>query len=121
MNENTTYEPRPGFRWTYGDRVGRDRDIVRYGPCPFCGTVCVSYGFGWRCSADYCLANSNNPAPSVGPMPDWWNTGTKVFLDGNKWVGVRKDFVNLQESLAGFGDTPMAAIKDLKNKEGNNK
>ncbi len=34
---------------------------------------------------------------------------TRVFMDGDKWCAVRPDFVNLQESPAGFGDTPDAA------------
>ncbi len=31
---------------------------------------------------------------------------TRVFMDGNAWCAVLPDFVNLQESPAGFGDTP---------------
>ena len=34
---------------------------------------------------------------------------TRVFRDGNAWCAVGPDFVNLQESPAGFGDTPDAA------------
>lgn len=35
------------------------------------------------------------------------------FLDGNKWCCVFGDFVNLQESPAGFGDTQDAALAEL--------
>lgn len=37
----------------------------------------------------------------------------RTFKDGNAWCAVRAGFVNLQESDAGFGDTPEAAIADL--------
>lgn len=35
------------------------------------------------------------------------------FMDGNKWCCVHGDFVNVQESPAGFGDTFDAALADL--------
>jgi hypothetical protein len=38
---------------------------------------------------------------------------TRVFKDGNAWVAVHPDFQNLQESPAGFGDTPEEARKAL--------
>jgi hypothetical protein len=34
-------------------------------------------------------------------------------MDGNAWCATRHDFVNLQESPAGFGDTPMIALGEL--------
>lgn len=36
-----------------------------------------------------------------------------VFKDGDKWCATFKDFVNLQESQAGFGDTALEAFADL--------
>lgn len=36
-----------------------------------------------------------------------------VFMDGNQWCATTPEFVNLQESPAGFGDTPSAAIEKL--------
>jgi hypothetical protein len=36
-----------------------------------------------------------------------------VFLDGNAWCATLDGFVNLQESVAGFGDTPRAAVENL--------
>jgi hypothetical protein len=46
-----------------------------------------------------------------------------LILDGNLWCAYRDGFINLQESNAGFGDTPNDAINDLKSiecKESNN-
>lgn len=40
----------------------------------------------------------------------------KYFKDGNKWCCVYENFINLQESLAGFGDTKEEARLDLINK-----
>jgi len=33
--------------------------------------------------------------------------------DGNAWCATEETFVNLQESPAGFGDTPSEAISNL--------
>jgi len=38
---------------------------------------------------------------------------SRVFMDGDAWCAVFPDFVNLQESPAGFGETPEAARKAL--------
>ena len=35
------------------------------------------------------------------------------FRDGNKWCCVFGDFINLQESPAGFGDTQAEAFNNL--------
>ncbi len=37
----------------------------------------------------------------------------RTFMDGNKWCAVKPDFVNLQESPAGFGDSREEAIAAL--------
>ena len=37
----------------------------------------------------------------------------RTFMDGNAWCAVKPDFINLQESPAGFGDTPDGAIAEL--------
>lgn len=39
--------------------------------------------------------------------------GIRTYKDGNAWCAVKPDFVNLQESDAGFGNTPEAATKEL--------
>lgn len=38
----------------------------------------------------------------------------RTFMDGNAWCAVKPDFINLQESPAGFGDTREAAIAALR-------
>ena len=38
---------------------------------------------------------------------------TRVFIDGNQYCAVSRDFTNLQESPAGFGDTPAKARAQL--------
>lgn len=38
-----------------------------------------------------------------------WLWGFHIFKDGNSWCAVGPNFVNLQESVAGFGSTPIAA------------
>lgn len=38
---------------------------------------------------------------------------TRAFLDGDQWCAVHTDFVNVQESPAGFGDTPDKARSSL--------
>jgi len=37
----------------------------------------------------------------------------RVFVDGNKWCAVFMDFINLQESPAGFGNSVAEAVGDL--------
>jgi hypothetical protein len=39
-----------------------------------------------------------------------------VRLDGNQWCATMPGLINLQESNAGFGDTPAEAIADLTKK-----
>lgn len=39
--------------------------------------------------------------------------GAKIFLDGNSWCATRKDFINLQESPAGFGHNALEALAEL--------
>lgn len=36
-----------------------------------------------------------------------------IKMDGNQWCATWPDFINLQESPAGFGDTPAEAIAEL--------
>lgn len=37
----------------------------------------------------------------------------KIFKDGDKWCATRLDFVNIQESPIGFGDTIIEAMANL--------
>lgn len=39
--------------------------------------------------------------------------GCKLQLDGNSWHAMRNDFLNLQESLSGFGDSKLDAMSNL--------
>lgn len=39
--------------------------------------------------------------------------GCNIFRDGDAWRATRADFVNLQESAAGFGSSPLEAMAAL--------
>jgi hypothetical protein len=41
----------------------------------------------------------------------------RYFKDGDQWCAVRKGFVNLQESPAGFGSSQGDALADLEKSE----
>jgi hypothetical protein len=43
----------------------------------------------------------------------------RVFLDGDQWCAVGSDFVNLQESCAGFGRLPSIALASLLESQSN--
>lgn len=114
----TKYNPFGEGGWEYGERFQRSTrqwDYAHYlGPCPNCGVVCFDYGGGWRCMGMYCSKSVSNPAPNVGTAPDWWNTNILVKKDGNAWCAHYDDFINLQESVAAYGDTPQEAVNNLK-------
>lgn len=111
----TKYNPFGSSGWTYGEKMpGQNEHHSYLGPCPKCGTACFDYGGGWRCLAIYCSNNASNPAPNVGARPDWWNTNILIKKDGVSWCARYDDFVNLQESVAGFGDNPQQAVDSLK-------
>lgn len=105
-------------RWTFNDAIrwdswNRAPSHFMRGPCPNCGWPTSTYGGGWTCHNDYCQSSACNFACSAGAAPDWWQTQVNVFLDGNAWCATLDGFVNLQESVAGFGDTPRAAVANL--------
>ena len=50
--------------------------------------------------------------------PDFPADAFVLVRDGTKWSAVRPNFVNLQESPAGFGDTPDEAMNALVRDEG---
>lgn len=70
----------------YDDEVGYARDL--------CGALCDGIEAGRRRKS----------------IPD---SAICFFKDGDKWCCVNADFVNLQESPAGFGDTFDEALSDL--------
>lgn len=84
------------------------------GPCPRCGNCTEEYGGGFQCLDRYCYNNANNFACSNDGIPDWWNTNINVKLDGDMWCAFKDDFINLQESDAGFGKTPREAVESLR-------
>lgn len=45
------------------------------------------------------------------------NKEISIYMDGDMWCAVRSDFINLQESLAGFGETPTLALEKLLKEE----
>lgn len=115
MVENKLYNTEKST-WRHGQPTDYRNGIAYHkllGPCPDCGTSTFDYGGGWRCNGLYCNRNTDNPAPNVGKAPDWWNTDINVYLDGNAWCATRDGFINLQESIAGFGDTPNEAVLNL--------
>lgn len=84
------------------------------GPCPQCGSITSNYGMAFSCHSTYCPCSANMFVCSPGPIPDWWDTDIDVKLDGDAWCAIGKDFVNLQESNTGFGNTPQEAVNSLK-------
>jgi hypothetical protein len=112
-----TYDTGGGRTWQHGQPTDFHNGVatrVLLGPCPDCGTACRDYGGGWRCMALYCANSASNPAPNVGPQPDWWDTNINVVKDGNAWCAHFDDFINLQESIAAYGDTPQQAVDELR-------
>jgi len=53
-------------------------------------------------------------APAAVPESD--EDCYRIFKDGNQWCAVQPGFINLQESNAEFGDTPVAALTELARK-----
>lgn len=103
-------------RWAHGEGVNWSWLHGRHcflGPCPLCGKRTWNYGGGWRCLGP-CWNDDSNPAPNMGPAPGWWLDGTRVYKDGSAWCAVGPGFINLQESVAGFGDSPAAAVSELR-------
>lgn len=103
--------------WRHGEPARYDYGKVTHrklGPCPRCGHPTVEYGGGFSCNNRYCRNNSsifvcNTP----DSWPEWWNKDINVVLDGNAWCAHDDEFINLQESIAGFGDTPGDAVIDF--------
>jgi hypothetical protein len=111
-----------GFHaWTHGEPCylrGKDwqgNAISKYlGPCPDCGAPTHTYGSSWACVNDFCGKHVSRIVCNNGPRPEWWNTEINVFKDGDAWCATGAGFINLQESDAGFGRTPQAAVQQLR-------
>ena len=104
-------------QWVYGQIVEWHQSLIParwlLGPCPRCGSSTSNYGGSYSCHNDSCPNSAHNFACSPDPTPVWWNTDIDVQMDGNQWCATDGEFVNLQESRAGFGNTPHAAVEDL--------
>ncbi len=112
---NTSYN-NGKFEWRHNDPVYQSGRVVRrlLGPCPRCGSVTSEYGGGFNCHKDYCGNSAGSfTCRTIDEWPKWWNTGVNVIKDGNAWCATGDGFINLQESDAGFGDTPNEAVADL--------
>lgn len=108
-------------QWTFGTPCDyRNGEPMRklLGPCPACGMITSEYGGGFSCNADYCQNSSNMFVCSTADKwPEWWNTDIQVKRDGSAWMAFREGFVNLDESTAGFGNTPAEAVADFMESE----
>lgn len=102
--------------WYHGqpDRGASNPSAVLLGPCPECGCATFTYGGGWRCTQPYCSKSYSNPAPTVGPKPDWWETNINVSRDGDMWMASLDGFINIQESACEFAPTPQEAVDKLR-------
>lgn len=61
----------------------------------------------------YCKTWGVGPGTSPGLICSYGPSPVNLFMDGNMWCCTRPDFVNLQESLSGFGTSRLNAVKDL--------
>ncbi len=113
---NMTYD-NGETKWQHGQVVEwhENRNPRRWllGPCPRCGSVTSNYGSAFSCHGDYCPNSASMFVCSPEPTPEWWNKGINVKRDGGMWCATKEDFINLQESSAGFGKTPNEAVEDL--------
>jgi len=108
-----TFETRPNDKWVYGEKDPQDNYIF-LGPCPECGCRTFNYGGGWRCTQPLCCFSANNSMPNFGPEPSWWHENINLKIDGTSWCAYYDDFIDIQTSVCGFGDTPREAVKNLK-------
>jgi hypothetical protein len=82
-------------------------DRPAYGKRPEGRTHTRWDGFEWRDDGLYTGYVPGLACPiHGGPI-------VRTFMDGNAWCAVNPDFINLQESPAGFGDDREAAITAL--------
>lgn len=95
--------------WTHGEGGN-------LGPCRACGTMTMERaGIGWRCLNDSCRMSEANASPSAYHfVPNWWDSDINIKKDEKQWVAFRDGFVDLQESDAGYGDSPEEAVGDLR-------
>lgn len=85
-----------------------------YGPAGFCDRPAYGEQYEGRLSKFF----GNNRAPyAPGYCCDIHGgageDGVRVMRDGSAWMAFYPDFENLQESIAGFGDTQELALAEL--------
>lgn len=94
--------------WGWGGEAGFC-DKPAYGVQPPSQLVYNAYEGGWRRTDGYEIR--------FGLVcPDHGGPRVRTFMDGNAWCCVGPDFVNLQESPAGFGATREDAMADFASK-----
>lgn len=76
--------------------------------CPHCGAIAQWYGIATIHRHFSCSKCGADCSDLLDPPEEY-----EVFLDGDQWCAVRPDFINLQESPSGFGDTKDKAIAAL--------
>ena len=60
------------------------------------------------------LSNLNDYISHINELNDEYDRDEyRIFKDGSAWCATRGGFVNLQESPAGFGETPSDALNEL--------
>ena len=99
-------------KWTYGLITGwyENGQPKKWmlGPCPLCGYPTWNSGLTYICINSDCVRHSSQP----GKIPDWWGKDMVVKIDGSAWCAHGNDFIDLQSSIAGFGNTPAEAVGD---------
>jgi hypothetical protein len=70
----------------------------------------LSAAWCFRCADALVAARGNGKPQTTSAAPA---EHIRLFLDGNQFCAVHPDFINLQESPAGFGDTPTEAVDAL--------
>jgi hypothetical protein len=88
-------------------------DEPAYGEPP----QCVMYRDGWTGRRFRSDGRYDGYVPALACVGHG-GPPSRVFMDGNAWCAVFPDFTNLQESPAGFGETPVAARAELKRTTG---
>lgn len=78
-------------------------DCDAYGERPPSKVYRTASGDEWRADGRY-----SGYVPALA-CPGHGGPTSRVFMDGTAWAAVMPDFINLQESPAGFGSTPEEA------------
>ena len=73
--------------------------------CMTCGGRTHNYGGFERCNDNHCGGGNSHENSQYD---------IEYVKDGNMWNARMPNFINLQESISGFGNTPLLALKDLK-------